>query len=80
VSNPTSGFIANNIKVMMPAPVAERVAKISYSGCDWLPVGSVCKVTLLAKVDIPTPAVGWVRVVSANTRTQTVPIQIGASG
>jgi hypothetical protein len=79
VSNPTSGFTANNVKVMLPAPIAERVAKVAYSGCDWLPVGSVCKVTLLAKADIATPAVGWIRVVSANTRTQTVAIQIGAS-
>jgi hypothetical protein len=80
VSNPTSGFVANNVKVMLPAPLAERIAKVAYLGCDWLATGSVCKVTLLAKGDIAVPAVGWIRVVSANTKTHTVPIQIGANG
>jgi hypothetical protein len=80
VSNPTSGFVANNVKVILPAPLAERVAKVAHSGCDWLPAGSVCKVTLMAKADIATPAVGWIRVAASNTRIQTVAIQIGASG
>jgi hypothetical protein len=76
ITNPTSGFIANNVKVMLPAPIAERIAKIGYSGCDCLAVGSVCKVTLTAKADIIVPAVGWLRVAVSNTRTQTVPIQM----
>jgi hypothetical protein len=80
VTNPSAGFVANNVKAVLPAPIAERVAKVSYSGCDWLATGSVCKVTLLAKTDITVPAVGWLRVAASNTRTQTVPIQIGASG
>jgi hypothetical protein len=78
VSNPIPNFVANNVQVMLPAPLAERIAKVAYFGCDGIVTGGVCKITFLAKADIAIPVVGWVRVVGSNTLT-TVPIQIGAS-
>jgi hypothetical protein len=78
VSNPIPNFVANNVQVMLPAPLAERIAKVAYAGCEGIVTGGVCKITFLAKADIPMPVVGWVRVVGSNTLTR-VPIQMGAS-